>query len=195
MKVMIGFDGYGLYSFSPSTKQITISGLRTSLALEQFLLITNVTTNTIIYSFQNSSLGGLVSNNILTLDYDTTLMNSTDSLQIFVDIPDPNADVVHLFQRLTKLLESNATVDSSNRQRVAVETMPTTTVTIATSGGANVTGIGYPATANTVGGNPYTLTASQPMQLIATEIDQRWEIINNARNAYANGIRSKLMFN
>jgi hypothetical protein len=72
-----------------------------------------------------------------------------------------------LLRRLVKLLESQATVDSSNRQRIAVETMPTTAVTISSGTVSAIT--------------------TQP-------VDQRFEMIDRARMAYAIGIRNNLMF-
>ena len=73
------------YSFSPSTKQVFLSGFTTNIVLEQLLLITNVTTNTIIYNFADSAAGGIIVNNIITLSADTTSMAGTDRLQIFLD--------------------------------------------------------------------------------------------------------------
>lgn len=66
-----------------------------------------------------------------------------------------------LLRRMVKLLESNAVVDSANRQRIIVE------------GSANING---------------TLAVST----VAGYAQQQY--IDIARNAYANGIRSKLDF-
>lgn len=73
------------YSFSPSTKQVYLSGFTTNITLEQLLLITNVTTNTIIYNFADSAAGGNIVNNVITLSANTTSMAGTDRLQIFLD--------------------------------------------------------------------------------------------------------------
>ena len=73
------------YSFSPSTKQVFLSGFTTNIALEQLLLITNTSTNTIIYNFACPTTGGTITNNVITLSADTTSMASTDRLQIFLD--------------------------------------------------------------------------------------------------------------
>lgn len=188
MKILVGNE-QGSYSFDPATKTIILSGLD-DLRLEQLLLITNVSTNTFIYNFAKPTLGATITNNIITLDCDTTAMSPDDALQIFVDVPDVNSEMLRLLRRQIKLLEPIGNVDINNRQKVAVEAMPTTTVTIATTGGANVTGIGYPVTANTAGGNPYTLT-SQPTQMVATIIDQRIVEQNAMRNTY-DCIRNKL---
>ena len=88
MKKLIGIET-GSYTFDPVNKQITFQGLG-SLKLEQILIITNVTDNIMLYNFTDPALGGSVSNNILTLDFDTTAMDAADSLQIFVDIQEYN---------------------------------------------------------------------------------------------------------
>lgn len=72
------------YTFNKTAKTVTFTDY-TSIALDGLLLITNVTDNVIIYNFANPALGGTVLNNILTLDYDTSLMDNGDSLQIFYD--------------------------------------------------------------------------------------------------------------
>jgi hypothetical protein len=72
-----------------------------------------------------------------------------------------------LLRRIVKLLESNAVVDSSNRQRVSIDTSPAQLT--ATINGFTAT---IPSIAN---------------------MDHK-QFIDIARNAYANGIRSKLDF-
>ena len=72
------------YSFDASAKQVTFDAM-TSIALEQVLLITNVTENIIIYQFNVLGKGGTAATNVLTLDFDTTAMSDADDLQIFYD--------------------------------------------------------------------------------------------------------------
>jgi hypothetical protein len=81
-KVLIGSE-LGSYSFDKTTKKITFSGFNASL--ERILLITDVTNNTVIYQFNDPNLGGVLSNNVLTLTYNTTIagFSNTDTLQIF----------------------------------------------------------------------------------------------------------------
>lgn len=79
-KIIIGV-GYGSYSFNAATKEVTISGV-TTVTLEQFLLIVNATQDSVIYNPTCADLGGTLSGNILTLDYDTTTFSNTDDLQI-----------------------------------------------------------------------------------------------------------------
>jgi hypothetical protein len=73
------------YSFSPATRQVFLSGFTTNINLEQLLLITNSSTNTIIYNFSDTAAGGNISNNVITLSANTTSMAATDRLQIFID--------------------------------------------------------------------------------------------------------------
>jgi hypothetical protein len=74
------------YTFDKATKQITFSDYST-IRLDQILLITDVTNNTVIYQFNDSTKGGTVATNVLTLTYDTNTgaFNNTDKLQIFYD--------------------------------------------------------------------------------------------------------------
>lgn len=78
-------------------------------------------------------------------------------------------DSVILLRRMVKVMESQATVDSSNRQRVAVEAMPTTAVTLSSL--ATVT------TVNQISG-----------------VDGKFLLIDTARNAYATGVRNNLVW-
>lgn len=77
------------YTFDASAQTITFAQFPT-IDLERVLLVTNVTDNIIIYNFAGSSLGGSVSTNVLTLDYNTTSMDDTDELQIHYVAPDDN---------------------------------------------------------------------------------------------------------
>ena len=72
------------YTFNPMTKSIILSDYE-SLTIDAILIITNLATNTIIYNFAQASLGGSLTGNILTLNYNTTAMHSTDVLQIWID--------------------------------------------------------------------------------------------------------------
>jgi hypothetical protein len=110
------------YTFNAATKQITFN-TTSVVGLEQLLVITNVTDNIIIYNFADPSAGGTVSNNVLTLDYDTTSMSDTDKIQIFLDnLESPASDeMLRLMGRMVKLLEPSAVQDSGGRQIVRVQ--------------------------------------------------------------------------
>jgi hypothetical protein len=61
--------------------------------LEDVVLITNVTSNIIIYNFAGNLKGGTIISQVLTLDYDTTSMADADDLQILLDIGEPTKDL------------------------------------------------------------------------------------------------------
>ena len=116
------------YTFDASSKQIQFNNV-VSIKKEQLLLITNVTDNIIIYNFANPQLGGTISDNILTLNYDTTSMSDTDALQIFIEnLYTPASeetlqileDQTVLLRRMVKLLEPSSRQDGSGRQEVAI---------------------------------------------------------------------------
>jgi hypothetical protein len=114
------------YSFNASAKQIRFN-TTSVIGLEQLLIITNVTDNIIIYNFADPSAGGTISNNVLTLDYNTVSMSNTDSLQIFIDsLLSPASDETLqylsdqtvLLRRMVKLLEPSSVQGTSGRQQV-----------------------------------------------------------------------------
>ena len=154
------------YTFNPTTKQITFNTSDT-ITLEKILLITNVTDNIIIYNFADPLKGATISNNILTLNYDTTSMSNSDSLQVFLDINGAPAsdDSILLLRRIVQLLTPIATQDSLQRQRVNVEA-----------------------------GNLATVTTVSSVSSIATlaGVDTRFQIVDWARAAYNTGIRNNL---
>jgi hypothetical protein len=212
MKKLLGTDLTGSYTFNPSAKTITFSGLGQSIDLQNILLITNTTANTIIYNFADSSSGAVsFSNNVLTLDYNTTSMASTDKLQIYVDVPAYEESLHDLLRRMNKLLESNAVVDNRLRQKVVIEAIGTNlaaptevNATIPISGSVSISGTPT-VTANISNGvasqtvsnsaaNPYTLTSSTTGLIMEGPVHQLWRVANDAQTCYASAIRSKLTF-
>jgi len=198
MKRLLGTDIVGNYSFSASSKSITLSGISYTISLSNILLITNVTKNTIIYNFADSSNGAVsFSNNVLTLDYDTTAaMSDSDILQIYLDLESYEESLHALLRRMNKLLESNAVVDSSLRQRIAVEVMPTTAVTLAaapTTAVTNTTGFGTTFISQTPAQGMYSLSVPNLLGIYEGPVDQRWRIVDSARASYGT-IRSNLIF-
>ena len=176
MKITVGIDKGTSYLFSAATGLLTINGLG-NLTLENFLMVVNATRSVVLYNPFKSGLSGAVSGNTIDLQIDTSSMADSDDLLIFMNIEDQTENALALLRQIIRLLEPSASVDSYGRQRVTLDGAAQT-VTIATTGGANVTGIGYPSAAcSTAGGpiNPYTLTASQPVQMISTVVDQRLE--------------------
>jgi predicted RNA binding protein with dsRBD fold (UPF0201 family) len=83
-------------------------------------------------------------------------------------------EAIILLRRILKVLESNSVVDSLQRQRVVVDS------------GAITASIASSQTLTTVTG------VTSLAQL--SGVDAKWVITDQARNAYANSIRSKLMW-
>jgi hypothetical protein len=79
------------YTFTPSTKTITIPRV---IPRERMVLITNVTTNQVIYNFSDPNLKATsyttsaaanANTTTIVLNYNTASMSSTDKLQITID--------------------------------------------------------------------------------------------------------------
>lgn len=170
------------YSFNAALKTITIGSSEGSFSLEQILLITNVTTNAIIYNFADPLFGGSISNNVLTLDYNTTSMNNTDRLQIFVD--KPNADqvaltallqngLVEIIRQLQSIRNDGGMADVSGRVRVAIET-----------GSVGIAASQTLATVTTVGGvnNIAAIGSYAPQQMAMSQANQGWGNLRNKIN-------------
>lgn len=114
------------YTFNAASKQITFN-TPSSVSLDQVLVITNVTRNIIIYNFADPSAGGSITNNVLTLTYNTTAMSNGDILQIFLDnLATPSSDeMIAVLQeqndhmlRIIKLLEPSGRANSAGMQQV-----------------------------------------------------------------------------
>lgn len=92
-KILIGSE-LGSYAFNSAAQTITFSGF--SAQLERLLLITDTTNNTIIYQFNDALKGGTLSNNVLTLTYNTNVVGfaNTDKLQIFYWSEEPQQTAV-----------------------------------------------------------------------------------------------------
>jgi hypothetical protein len=91
MKKLI--TGYNFFADSGVLQLTQYSGL----VLENFLLVTNVSQNKIIYNFADSTAGGFITgagNNSLKLNYQTSgVMSNTDRLQIFYDAANERVDL------------------------------------------------------------------------------------------------------
>lgn len=191
------------YTFNAIAGQITFSDYSSAgILLESVLLITNVTSNIIIYNFANPLLGGTVSGNVLTLDYNTATMNNADKLLIYYDdssVPATDAtiqllqDQNALLRRMLILLNSSAVVDSGSRQKVNIDAVGVgaiaTTLTSTTVGSSLSAQIGnsYPSSVN-----PYTLTSLAAHVTSEFPVGQEWRVADSARNTFANSIRSQI---
>jgi hypothetical protein len=147
------------YSFTASTGVIVFNDYA-SIVQDGILVITNVTDNIIIYNFADTTRGGVVSRNQINLNYDTSGMSDTDSLQIWYEdgvAPSSNKDDEKLDLVLRTLLQKSAdnpvwydvatnalrTIVSGNVSVVGTLTGVTTVTTVTT-----VTGL------TNIGGNP-----------------------------------------
>lgn len=114
---------------------------------------------------------------LLTFDGSNNLLTASSGGASVVGIKDSNDvrinpaqdDSIVLLRRMVKIMESQAVVDSQMRQRVAVDIMPTTTVT----------------------GTVTVGTITSLSQLAG--VDSRWQIIDWSRQAYNSGIRGNLI--
>ena len=211
MKKLLGTDTVGSYTFNPGAKTVTFSNLQQELTLANILLITNTTANTIIYNFADPTTGAIsFNNNILTLDYDTSSMNSSDILQIYVDVESYEESLHTLLRRMNKILESNSVVDLQQRQRITIDALRTSatattdlTGTIPVSGTVTASASGTYTVNNSItnqllpgsAGNPYSLSPSSAAGIIMEgPVHQIWRIIDDSRSLYSNAIRSKLTF-
>ena len=202
MKRLLGTDISGSYTFNPAEKTVTFSGLSYTLTLANILLITNVTANTIIYNFADPATGETsFNNNVLTLTYNTASMNSTDVLQIYLDLESYEESLAALLRRMNKLLESNAVVDNKLRQRVVLEAVGNSNSATSTECSASVPVSGIVSLGSIISGTsqnfavgPYSNQSVSIQPVTETPVDQRWRIVDDARNCYANMIRSNLIF-
>jgi hypothetical protein len=122
-----------------------------------------------------------------------TRIYNSDGSDINLDDSDDN--LVFVLQQLIKRVESLATVDISKRQRVALDSVTAiiNTLGIAVTGATSGAGVSAP---NPVSPNAPTTIAGatvyyQPVWV--GPVDQRWLIKDQARNTYANAIRSNLV--
>lgn len=144
------------YVFNKTNKTVTFTDY-TNISLKSILLITNVTNNTIIYNF--ASIGGTVLNNVLTLTYNTSLMNDSDILQIFYEDDNLPANVINQ-NTLIDLVETLHELSSrlsilagmANAGAPALRVVPISSVSTAVTGSVTVAstsitnfGTNYPA--------------------------------------------------
>lgn len=167
------------YSFNAASQQITFNTTDV-IGLEDLLVITNVTDNVIIYNFADPTKGGTISNNVLTLTYNTTGMSNTDNLQIFLDntLTPASEESIQYLKKIVQLLTPLSVQDSAQRQRVAIDAS-TATVTVSGTVTSNI-GTGTLAAVTTV--NQFA------------GVDVRFQFTDAARLTYAQGIRRNLTF-
>ena len=91
MKKLLGVDIEGTATLTPGVAGVgTVTLTGRDFQLNQILVITDVTRNTIIYNFADAPTGAVqFLNNVLTLQTDTSAYHPSDILQVFVDVGDP----------------------------------------------------------------------------------------------------------
>jgi hypothetical protein len=100
-------------------------------------------------------------------------------------------DLWGLFNRLVKMCESGSVVDITGRQRVTLDSITSGTqlgIAIAASSAA-VPGTNYPTAYS-----PTTTGPAYWQPVWTGPVDQRFQIIDQARTAYAVGIRANITF-
>jgi hypothetical protein len=172
MKKLVGSDITGSYVFNPVAKTIVFSGL--NLSANQFLLITNMTDNIIIFNFADASRGGFFNSNTqtLTLTYDTSSMSNTDVLQVFVDVPDTMGEAVHFLKRIMHMIKPLTIMTGAGSSRLNLDVNNIVAGTINTV-----------STVSTVS-NQVNMAGINTFDLLKS----------GARTAYSVGIRNNLTF-
>lgn len=181
------------YTFNPTARTITFNDY-SSVDLQGLLLVTNVTSNQIIYNFADPCYGGGVNGNTVTLVYNTGAMSSTDALQIYYDDVNETPATEQTLQaieyqnnRLLKISESLATVDVNQRQRVVVDAAVVTNQVTVNGANSNFKPVDNNNQAVYVpGGNSFGG--------FYNAVPDIWRTIDTARLTYQQAIRSNLTF-
>lgn len=132
------------YTFNSATKQIILID-NENITQEKLLLITNMTDGVIIYNFADNNMRGTIQNNIITLNYDTTTMDSSDKLQIWVEDTNPLMVTLSNYLNIIKHAVGKLSFDASNQLRI-VTTGSLGTVSTVTTANAGFGDIGKPTT-------------------------------------------------
>jgi len=156
------------YTFNKVTKTVTFNDYRT-VYLAGIKLITNVTTGTIIFQFNDGTKNGTVSGNVVTLDYNTTSMSNTDQLMIIYEEPSIHSDSQTWIGLLAKIWQTVKTPPWT----VYTGAGPQVRVLVDTSSGI---------------GTINTLTSLTQL----AGLDARWALWNQWGAEYKLGIRSKI---
>ena len=119
------------YTFNSATKQIILID-NENITQEKLLLITNMTDGVIIYNFADNNMRGTIQNNIITLNYDTTTMDSSDKLQIWVEDTNPLMVTLSNYLNIIKHAVGKLSFDTSNQLRTATTGSLSTVSTVST---------------------------------------------------------------
>ena len=197
MKQLLGIDIPATITFNKTTGILTLTDMNQPLTKANMLLIINATKNQIMMNFVDPSLSYTITStpsyNIyttaITFGYSTSSMADTDELQIYVDVQGIEESLEAFLRRLVSLMESNAIVDSSGRQKIVIDTIASAAVT-------NTTGFGPNVVSSTPGSNtPYAAPANVPTLTVSEgPVDQRWRIIDATQTSAAVSLRPYLIW-
>jgi len=147
MKQLLGIDTFGSYTFNKANKTITLIGLKTSLTVQNLILINNATSNIVIFSVTDITKKATITNNVITLDYDTTSMANTDILEIWVTINTASECLEELMERAVQLAWPNSVVNVNGMQMLISDAnAPTYPITNNTGFGQSITRMDLVAT-------------------------------------------------
>lgn len=197
------------YVFVAATGKVTFLDY-TTVRLDSVLMIVNVTSNVLIYAFNDPALGGSVVGNVLTLAYATTGMADSDKLMIYYDdsaaqpAEDATAvginEAVRLLTRMAKYMDALQVTDQQGRIKVCLDSLSNgprsgavTGTMIASNPGANALPvILFEATSQPAISIVSTSTSSTTGVMFA--LPDVWKYVDSARLNFDQAIRSKLSF-
>lgn len=171
------------YTFTAASKTVKFNDYG-SIRLEGIKLITNITTGTIIYQFNDATKNGTVTNNVLTLTYNTAAMSNSDKLMIIYEAPEPRSMIAGLVTLFAKLLE-------------LVKSPPWVTIATGTaSPGAKIVRASVDQMSAAVG-TVTTVTTVTTVSTLTTlnalnSLDSRWLLMNQWNQNYKLGLRSRI---
>lgn len=166
------------YTFTASAKTVKFNDYG-QIRLEGVKLITNITTGTIIYQFNDATKNGTVSNNILTLTHDTTSMSDSDKLMIIYESPEARSimsGVVTLLLNIFTFIKNPSWATRVNGQQLVKVSLDQQTVNIST--------VNAVTTVSTVS----TITNLNGIN----SLDSRWLIFNQWNQNYRLGLRDRI---
>ena len=154
------------YTFTPGVSGVGQLVIPKAILRERLILITNVTTNTVIYNFSDQNLkatsytpSSSANTTTLVFNYDTSGMSSTDKLQIIVDEYDEKftpsetyTDPVNKFRVSTAqaLIDTDFEYGTQISKWENLTTINNRPFSYASSVGLAVTGITLPTSSRTV---------------------------------------------
>ncbi len=192
---MLGIDIPATLTFNKTAGTLNIVTNQT-FTRANMLLIVNATRNQVMMNFVDPSLSYTITSVMgmdsmctctVTFGYSTSSMADTDLMQVYVDVQGIEESLQAFLRRLISLMESNAIVDSSGRQKIIIDAITTAAVT-------NTTGFGPNVISSTPGSaTPYAAPTSIPVLTVSEgPVDQRWRLVDSTQMSYGVAIRNQL---